>query len=332
LKSLSDLAILTVYNYDMRKYLLFVFIVSLALIAATPFPSSQRYKSDGSTPDELIDAVNSLRAANGLLPYQSNSILMGIAQNQANYMASIGTWTHTGPDGSLPYQRALAAGYPVAGDLTQGGWFSENVIVGIKMTAAEAVLKWQGDAPHLGTMLSPTLRDIGAGVAVDGDNYYFVIDCGLSSGGTPVAYTPPAYLPTGTTLPNTPNPDGSIIHIVKKGDSIYGIAFAYGIQPSEILALNGLTIDSDIYINQKIVVRRAYTPTATLPTSTPTHFPTITPWPTSTTTPTFTPVADVGSPSIPSQGLPLSTAGGAALLILLLALGVAALLSRSGKK
>ena len=259
---------------------------------------------------------------------------MGIAQNQTNYMASIGSPTHTGPDGSRPYQRALAAGYPVAGDLTQGGWFSENVIAGINMTAAEAVQKWQGDALHLGTMLSPNYADIGAGVAIDGDNYYYLIDCGLSTGGTPVPYTPPPYLPTSThiIIPNTPNSDGSIIHIVQKNDTIYGIAFAYGIQPSELLALNRLTLDTNIYVGQKIYIQLASTPTATPPTSTPSHLPTITPWPTSTATPTLSPIPEKESISLPSKELPLSTAGGTALLILVLALGVAALLSFTGKR
>ena len=285
-----------------------------------------------STADELINAVNALRAANGLIPYTPNSLLMGIAQNQANYMASIGTWTHTGPGGSRPYQRALAAGYPVAGDLSQGGWFSENVTFGINKTATDAVLEWQSDAPHLGTMLSPTLRDIGGGVAAVGDTYYYVIDCGLSTGGTPVAYTPPAYLPTRTILPNTPNTDGSVIHIVQKNDTIYGIAFSYGVSPGDILAVNGLNTNSTIYIGQKIFIRMAFTPTATLPTSTPTRFPTATLWPTSTATATVTPVPGVPSTPIPSPGLPFTATAGIVGLIVLLAMGAAAFLTLAGRK
>lgn len=318
----------------MRKLLLFGILFAILLTAAAlaaPAPGEAE-GPDLSTADELINAVNALRAANGLIPYTPNSILMGIAQNQANYMASIGTWTHTGPGGSRPYQRALAAGYPLAGDLSQGGWFSENVTFGVNKTAADAVLEWQGDAPHLGTMLSPTLRDIGGGVAVVGNTYYYVIDCGLSTDGTPVVWTPPAYLPTRTILPNTPNPDGSVIHIVQKNDTIYGIAFAYGVSPSDILGLNGLTANSTIYIGQKIFIRISFTPTATLPTSTPTRFPTATLWPTSTATSTVTPVPEVSVSPIPLPGLPLTATAGIVGLIVLLALGAAAFPTMAGRK
>ena len=71
------------------------------------------------------------------------------------------------------------------------GFFSENIAAGVGMTAEEAVRYWTGDDPHLNTMISSNLQDIGAGVAVSGNTYYYVIDCGLSTGGTPAAFTPP---------------------------------------------------------------------------------------------------------------------------------------------
>ncbi|MBU2609610.1 MAG: LysM peptidoglycan-binding domain-containing protein, partial [Chloroflexi bacterium] len=106
-------------------------------------------------------------------------------------------------------------------------------------------------------MLSSNLLEIGAGVAVSGGKGYYVIHCARPRGAS-VSYPPAAYTPgatrlpnipsvsTGTVIPNTPNPDGSIIHIVQKGDTIYGIAFAYGIPVEELLRLNGLTLDSVI--------------------------------------------------------------------------------------
>jgi len=56
-----------------------------------------------------------------------NSTLMGVAQAQAEFMASSGTVSHTGPGGSRPYQRALAAGYPLAGQIPPG-FYSENIL------------------------------------------------------------------------------------------------------------------------------------------------------------------------------------------------------------
>ncbi|KAF0108713.1 MAG: hypothetical protein FD146_599 [Anaerolineaceae bacterium] len=318
----------------MRKLLLFGILLVFLLTAAAPAAParSEAAGPDLSTADELINAVNALRAANGLSPYTPNAILMGIAQRQAEYMASIGTWTHAGPDGSRPHERALAAGYLVAGDLSQGGWFSENVGLVNDPTVDGIIQMWMSDAPHQNTMLSPTLRDIGAGVTVSGNTYYYVIDCGLSTGGTPVAYTPRASLPTGTILPNTPNADGSLIHIVRQGDTLYGIAFAYNVPLNDILALNGLTLEATLYTGTKIYIRAAFTPTATLPTSTPTRFPTSTLWPTSTATPTLTPLPPATPTPILSPGLPLTTTAGIVGLIVLLALGAAALFTLAGRK
>ena len=284
-----------------------------------------------STAAELIDAVNVLRATYGLAPYQTNSILMGIAQTHVEYLISIGTMTHTDAQGRRPFQRALAAGYLVAGDLTLGGFFSENITGGVGLDADGAVENWMGDDPHKNTMLSPNLRDVGAGVAVSGNTYYYLLDCGLSTGGTPVAYTPPAPLDpkTPTFVPNTPNADGSIIHIVQPGDTTLGIALAYGLSLTELLKLNGLTEKSVIYPKQKIIVRVGYTPTPTQPTGTPTERPTITPWPTSL--PTSTATAMPPTPT-PSPGLEVSAAKDAVIIIVVAALVIAGLITLLGRK
>jgi uncharacterized protein YkwD len=284
-----------------------------------------------STAAELIEAVNALRASYGEPPYTSSSILMGIAQGQAKYNLSIGTITHASADGLLPFQRALQAGYPVAGDISMGGFFSENITAGVGLSAEGAVENWKGDAPHLNTMISSNLQDIGAGVAVAGNTYYYVIDCGLSTGGTPAAFTlPPSYsTPVATQIPNTPNADGSIVYIVQRGDTPLAIAIAYGVSLHEIYTLNNLTDGSLIYPNQRIIVRGAYTPTPTQPTSTPTERPTVTPWPTSTPTSTETPVPPTPTPS---PGLPASAARGAVTAIVVAALVIAALLALLGRK
>jgi uncharacterized protein YkwD len=311
-------------------------LVTLLLTLTLSFsPQPARAESGSaphfSTPAELIDAVNALRASYGLPPYTPNSILMGIAQGQAEYNLSIGTITHTSADGLRPFQRALLAGYPVAGDISLGGSFSENITAGVGLSAEGAVEMWTGDDPHLNTMISYNLQDIGAGVAVAGNTYYYVIDCGLSTGGTPAAFTPPPSYstPIATLIPNTPNADGSVVYIVQRGDTPFAIAIAYGVSLSEIYALNNLTDSSLIYPDQRIIVRGAYTPTPTQPTSTPTGRPTITPWPTSTPTSTETPVPPTPTPS---QGLPVSAARGAVIAIVIAALVIAALLALLGRK
>jgi uncharacterized protein YkwD len=286
-----------------------------------------------STASELIDAVNALRASNGLPPYTPNSILMNNAQRQAEYNLSISMTIHISADGLKPFQRALQAGYPVAGDISNGspGWFSENIVAGVGLTAAEAVEIWTGDDPHLNTMISTNLQDIGAGVASTGNTYYYVIDCGLSTGGTPRPFTPPQSYstPVATLIPNTPNADGSITYIVQRGDTALGIALSYDISLSELLTLNGLTENSVIYPGQKIIIRTEYTPTPTLPTSTPTGRPTITPWPTSSPTSTNTRIPPTPTRSL---GLPVSAAHGAVIAIVVTALVIAALLAFLGRR
>ena len=219
---------------------------------------------------ELIDAVNTLRIANGLPAYNVHPILMGTAQGQADYMASSGTVTHYGPDGSRPYQRALAAGYPLAGDLSQGGFFSENIIAGNNMSAQEAVQQWLGDAPHTNTMLSTYAQDIGAGVATVGNYVYYVIDVGLSTGSTP-RYTPGPggvyptavfYAPLVSTIfPNTPAADGVVRHTVKGGETLWLIAITYGTKVEALRQINGLAPDASIRPGQELIIFPAGTVT-----------------------------------------------------------------------
>ena len=326
------------YNSNMQKL---TKVIWALLFILTVFSLSQAVQAESSThapalstASELIGAVNDLRASHGLAPYQTNSILMSIAQTQAEYMAAIGVSNkHTDAQGLLPYQRALAAGYLVAGDFSNGkpGWFSENVTGGIGKTAQDAIDEWMGDEAHKGTMLSGTLRDVGAGVAVVGNTYYYCLDASLSTGGTPVAYTPPAPLNTSTPtiVINTPNADGSVVYIVQLGDTPLAIAIAYGISKSEIYARNNLTDSSLIYPNQRIIIRGAYTPTQTQPTGTPTLPPTITPWPTSTPTSTATIIPPTPTPS---PGLPVSAAEGAVVAIIASALVIAGLVAFLGRK
>ena len=113
--------------------------------ALLSIPSSSKAESLAvpeleSSPYDLIDAVNASRASNGLPAYSISSILMYTAQNQADFMAITGNVTHTGAGGPRVTDRLLSAGYPLAGDLSFGGFRSENIIGGTKgMPAQEAV-------------------------------------------------------------------------------------------------------------------------------------------------------------------------------------------------
>jgi uncharacterized protein YkwD len=313
----------------------FLSVLLILLISLTPRAAHAETESSPnfSTSAELIEAVNVLRISKGLPAYQPDSILMGLAQSHAEYMAAVGMSNiHIDARGFLPFQRALDAGYSVAGDIYSNvGFFSENVTGGVGKTAQDAVEEWMLDAPHRGTMLSSDLRDVGAGVAVEGKTYYYCLDAGQSTGGTPRPFTlPPSYNPPKPTMvPNTPNADGSITYFVQPDDTTLGIALSYGLSLADLLTQNGLTEKSVIYPDQKIIIRPAYTPTPTLPTLTPTTLPTITSWPTSTPTFTRTPFPPT---STPTSGLPVSTTREAVIVIVITALVIAALITLFGKR
>lgn len=55
----------------------------------------------------------------------------------------------------------------------------------------------------------------------------------------------------------TPLADGSIVHIVESGQTLSGIALAYGISLQELLALNHLTMDAVIHPGDELLIRPA---------------------------------------------------------------------------
>lgn len=324
----------------LRTVLGAVMLLGLRLV---PFQNASAWTPERARPStayELIEAVNALRASRGLPAYNVHPILMQIAQAQANYSASVGYSTHTGPDGSRPYQRALAAGYPVANAIENPpGFFSENHTWGYNKTVQDAIQDWQGDAEHLNTMLSPNLQDVGAGVARSGDAYFYILDAGRA-GNSKVPYTPGATTaPGGTpfqeaTIPpavvSTPDQAGNVYHIVQPGQTLWQIALAYKTTVNAIKEMNRLS-SNDIYPEQKLLIRRVGTATPLPPTAVPTRDPsTPTPLPTLaiyTLTPTTT-AAPTLVAAVPNSAL---AKGAAAIIIALLALGIAGFFAWAGR-
>ncbi|HSL45613.1 MAG TPA: CAP domain-containing protein [Anaerolineales bacterium] len=264
-------------------------VVASALVALTVLSSSSVTHAEStsqpraaSSPIDLVNAVNGLRTSYGLPPYSINSILMSTAQAQADFLALTGSMTHSGPGGISFTDRLLAAGYPLAGDLSLGGFRAENITGGPEdMPAEAAVNRWTGDAPHLNTMISPNLTEIGAGVSVNNGRVYYVIDAALpttsglsqapavsSEGGSPV----PVGSPPGVIFPvtlSTPNPAGELTHEVKPGQSLWLIAIAYETRIDEIKTLNNL-FDNGVYPGQRLLIKAGVSVPTALPSETPT--------------------------------------------------------------
>jgi len=267
----------------------------LLTILLSLFGNVTRGSAQAGDPYSLIDAVNNLRAANGLPPLQINGILMSTAQGHSDYQAAIGQVTHTGAGGTRPRDRAAAAGY--GGGATF--FISENIAGGNDLSVDGVISMWQGDDPHIQTMLGANYQDIGAGVAVSNGFVYYTIDVAYVAGGS--SYIPPATITPGGPTPipiylvqtATPKPDGSVVHTVLSGQTLIGIAIAYDITVAEIKAMNNLTSDV-IYVGDKLVIQLANTPGPTATTTatiTPTRAATSTRNPTRTPSPSSTSIA-----------------------------------------
>ncbi len=268
---------------------LLVFLVTLLALPAGAVQAAD------PTPQELIAAVNALRAAKGLTAYTFDSGLSSYAQAQADYMASSGTLTHTRPDGSVPW----------------GSGLKENIAYGQQMTPDIAVNQIWTDALHYDPMVLPG-GAVGAGVASSGGNIYFSLVVRPSG---VAASTLPAQSPTKSSagqvaqvIPTATatvavGADGAITHLVVTGDTLTSIAAKYGVTVDEIKRLNNIGDDNMIFLGTTLIIRAAntatptpepsatpspVTPTATLqPTEQPaaTQTPTATPEPTPTSTP-----------------------------------------------
>ncbi len=269
-----------------------VSILAILCLSTMYFAAPDLVQAQSGEPYEVLAEINALRAANGLEPLLENTYLNLAAQNHANWIAEdpANRGGHIGEGGSTAYDRALAVGYGEGSQI----WVTENWARGLNMTAYEVVYNiWQPSEPHWLNMTTTWHNEFGAGVALDIQGLtVYVVNFGHSSGYVPVQPTITPGGPTSTTAPiiypvktATANPDGSITHIVQYGQTLYGIADAYGITLAELLTLNGLTEDSAIYPDDKLIIVAADeeiqetaettgTPQSDEPTSSPTPTPT----------------------------------------------------------
>ncbi len=236
--------------------------------SASPFA-----QKEPPTPAEVIEAVNALRISAGQSPLKVHDALMQAAQVEAEGIAS-GMMGHWRPENLTLGQWLLSLGYPLAGDLLQDGYRSENWIA--SDSAETAVLAWQGDDVHTNTMLSEFRSDIGVGIAA-GEEVIIVLitalqtrdgkmqataypiltqlasESGYGTDGTPAAqYLAPVVVCTA-------RPDGDVIHKVQYGQSLWGLAIAYNTTIDQISAWNNLGLDTTIYEGQVLLVQKGAT-------------------------------------------------------------------------
>ena len=227
----------------MRSQRIFRLLFVLLLAACLGLPAAARAQSE--TPYDLVNAVNALRALHGLEPYTVDPWLMAYAQEHSEYQAAKQTSTHVHSDGTVPQSLGL----------------EENVASGtigiftVNLTVYEGWTDWG----HRHILTGYADGEIGAGVAYSTDGFvYYTVDI---RPGEELAATVAPFVALET---GTPGEDGSIVHVVGYGQTLWSIAVSYGLPVDEIRRLNGIVDDSTvIQPGQRLLIRlgNAVTPT-----------------------------------------------------------------------
>lgn len=119
-----------------------------------------------------------------------------------------------------------------------------------------------------------------------------------------------------------PGADGSVVHLVQYGQTLWTIAEIYGVQLSDLLNLNNLTEESTLFLNQELVIEPARVvdeDVSATTTANAEQHPTKTPAPTSTRTPFPTPTKTlVSTPTniLPAEVEEVETSGISGLIFL----------------
>jgi LysM repeat protein len=287
-------------------------LVVLGLVPLESVTAKPKYQQVITSPSQLIDAVNSLRIAYGLPPLTMHSILMQSAQSQADYMAATGQITHSRPGGVTFTQQLLALGFPLAGDLSLGGFRAENILMESNPIVWNGVPSAWQDEQHMNTMLSQNFTHIGAGISQGTNGYYYALDCAAVTGSGQMQDTTSSILtsvPSGAAqgisqymVPvslSTARPDGDVFHKVQYGQTLWSIAIEYGTTIKNIQTLNNLGEDSIILQGRELLVKKSATQPAP---ATSTALPVL------TFTPTTIPTIGTPSISFPTQQIASPTA------------------------
>ena len=240
-----------------------LFIISLAVFqlmfmtAAVPFHALSPY--------DVIASVNTLRASYGLPLYAVDNLLMLAAQGQADYLASIAPNIgngHVGLGRTDADARALAVGY----QYIEGLDINENwAAIPLNMKIETLIATGWSDEAHMHTMLHERGQHIGVGVAISGNTAYIIVDVAAYWGDAGLT-SHPANSTTGANAATVldfiapvvlaePEDDGSVIHLVQSGQSLWLLAHHYEVSVVRLRELNRMETNDVIYIGQEILIQ-----------------------------------------------------------------------------
>lgn len=108
---------------------------------------------------ELSNLINDYRQSNGLTKLSLDPLISKAAANHSSWMSSTGTFSHTGENGSLPWDRCAAVGTTCSGEIIYKGSSGPN----------GAFNGWKNSPPHNAIMLGSDFSTFGIGIS---GNYY----------------------------------------------------------------------------------------------------------------------------------------------------------------
>jgi uncharacterized protein YkwD len=111
---------------------------------------------------QVVDLTNQYRLAAGCAPLTVSPRLTAAAAAHSQDMATNNFFSHTGSDGSTPWDRIRRTGYTYS-------TAAENIAAGYR-TAEQVVQGWYSSSGHRQNMLNCNLREIGVAYA-DGGSY-----------------------------------------------------------------------------------------------------------------------------------------------------------------
>lgn len=111
---------------------------------------------------QVVDLTNAYRVAAGCAPLTVSPQLAAAAATHSQDMAQNNFFSHTGSDGSTPWDRIRRTGYSYRSA-------AENIAAGYR-TAEDVVQGWYNSTGHRQNMLNCNLREIGVAYA-DGGSY-----------------------------------------------------------------------------------------------------------------------------------------------------------------
>ncbi len=201
---------------------------------------------------EMFQLINNFRAELGLPPFTFNPTLASAAQQQANYLTSTNQYTHTGSGGTSPQDRADALGY--------SGYVVENIVGGWKMTPNQGLTWWINSPVHYNTLVSTRHTQAGTGYAFGNDQHRFALVVGEPAAQRTAASPPPQAVQPAPLIVEPvelaqPAADGSIVHVMGKGQALWTLAAYYEVPLSDLLLFNNLSEDAFVQPGDEVIIR-----------------------------------------------------------------------------